>query len=87
MELQPDPALVRSLVGVPVIQISAGGAHTLALARSAQVYCCGANSVGQLGLNRIDEKGTVSHFALYKTLSTIKVFIKVFYIWLMTENV
>ncbi|XP_060782433.1 probable E3 ubiquitin-protein ligase HERC6 isoform X2 [Neoarius graeffei] len=57
VDLQPNPALVRSLVGVPVIQISAGGAHTLALALPAQVFCCGANSVGQLGLNRTDIKG------------------------------
>ncbi|XP_053477988.1 probable E3 ubiquitin-protein ligase HERC6 isoform X1 [Ictalurus furcatus] len=57
VDLQTEPALVRSLVGVPVIQISAGGAHTLALALPAQVFCCGANSVGQLGLNRTDVKG------------------------------
>ncbi|XP_060782469.1 probable E3 ubiquitin-protein ligase HERC6 [Neoarius graeffei] len=57
VDLQPNPALVRSLVGVPVVQISAGGAHTLALALPAQVFCCGANSVGQLGLNRTDIKG------------------------------
>ncbi|KAK3573274.1 hypothetical protein QTP86_019228 [Hemibagrus guttatus] len=57
VELQPLPALIRSLVGVPVIQISAGGAHTLALTLTAQVFCCGANSVGQLGLNRTDVKG------------------------------
>ncbi|MCJ8730258.1 hypothetical protein PDJAM_G00182160 [Pangasius djambal] len=57
VDLQPEPALIRFLVGVPVIQISAGGSHTLALALSAQVFCCGANSVGQLGLNRTDVKG------------------------------
>ncbi|XP_053477990.1 probable E3 ubiquitin-protein ligase HERC6 [Ictalurus furcatus] len=57
VDLQPEPALVRALVGVPVIQISAGGTHTLALALPSQVFCCGANSVGQLGLNRTDVKG------------------------------
>ncbi|KAL7877120.1 hypothetical protein SRHO_G00037630 [Serrasalmus rhombeus] len=55
--LQVVPALVQALTGVPVIQISAGGAHTLALTSSAQVFCCGANSAGQLGLKRTDEKG------------------------------
>ncbi|XP_062852316.1 probable E3 ubiquitin-protein ligase HERC6 [Trichomycterus rosablanca] len=55
--LQPAPALVRALTGVPVIQISAGGAHTLALALPSRVFCCGANSAGQLGVNRTDEKG------------------------------
>ncbi|KAG9275616.1 putative E3 ubiquitin-protein ligase HERC6 [Astyanax mexicanus] len=55
--LQPVPAVIPALIGVPVIQISAGGEHTLALSCSGQVFCCGANSAGQLGLNRTDEKG------------------------------
>uniref|UniRef100_A0A8B9JR19 RCC1-like domain-containing protein n=1 Tax=Astyanax mexicanus TaxID=7994 RepID=A0A8B9JR19_ASTMX len=54
--LQPVPAVIPALIGVPVIQISAGGEHTLALSCSGQVFCCGANSAGQLGLNRTDEK-------------------------------
>lgn len=55
--LQPIPALVRSLIGVPVTQVAAGGTHTLALTLPGLVYCCGANKAGQLGLNRVDEKG------------------------------
>ncbi|XP_029622144.1 probable E3 ubiquitin-protein ligase HERC6 isoform X1 [Salmo trutta] len=55
--LQPTPALVRSLTGVPVTQVAAGGTHTLALTLPGLVYCCGANRAGQLGLNRVDEKG------------------------------
>ncbi|CDQ99203.1 unnamed protein product, partial [Oncorhynchus mykiss] len=55
--LQPIPALVRSLIGVPVTQVAAGGTHTLALTLPGLVYCCGANRAGQLGLNRVDEKG------------------------------
>nr|XP_057935021.1 probable E3 ubiquitin-protein ligase HERC4 [Doryrhamphus excisus] len=51
------PLLVRALNGIPVTHISAGGAHTLFLTLSGLVYCCGANKHGQLGLNRVDEKG------------------------------
>ncbi|KAF7219056.1 probable E3 ubiquitin-protein ligase HERC6 [Nothobranchius furzeri] len=51
------PSLVRALTGVAVTQISAGGSHTLFLTLSGLVYCCGANKHGQLGLNRVDEKG------------------------------
>jgi alpha-tubulin suppressor-like RCC1 family protein len=58
--LQPIPALVRSLIGVPVTQVAAGGTHTLALTLPGLVYCCGANRAGQLGLNRVDEKGTTT---------------------------
>ncbi|KAG9344016.1 hypothetical protein JZ751_012492, partial [Albula glossodonta] len=57
VSLQPTPHPLLSLHGIPVTQISAGGAHSLFLSLSGLVYCCGANAVGQLGLNRIDERG------------------------------
>ena len=38
--------------------VAAGGTHSLFIALSGLVYCCGANKLGQLGLNRVDEKGT-----------------------------
>lgn len=62
--LQHTPALVTALTGVAVTQISAGGSHTLFLTLPGQVYCCGANKSGQLGLNRVDEKGTSNFFWL-----------------------
>ncbi|XP_031415172.1 probable E3 ubiquitin-protein ligase HERC6 isoform X2 [Clupea harengus] len=57
VDFQTVPSLVRALLGVPVTQISAGGAHTLVLTLHGLVYCCGANNAGQLGLKRVDEKG------------------------------
>ncbi|XP_067363614.1 probable E3 ubiquitin-protein ligase HERC6 isoform X1 [Channa argus] len=54
---QPAPVLVLALSGVPVTQLAAGATHTLFLTLSGLVYCCGANKEGQLGLNRVDEKG------------------------------
>ncbi|KAM7413228.1 hypothetical protein PAMA_020550 [Pampus argenteus] len=54
---QHTPVLVCALTGVPVTQISAGATHTLVLTLSGLAYCCGANKEGQLGLNRVDEKG------------------------------
>ncbi|XP_062379072.1 probable E3 ubiquitin-protein ligase HERC6 [Sardina pilchardus] len=57
VDIQAAPSLVCALLGVPVTQISAGGAHTLALTLQGLAYCCGANRAGQLGLNRVDEKG------------------------------
>ncbi|KAM4743192.1 putative E3 ubiquitin-protein ligase HERC4 isoform 2-T2 [Anableps anableps] len=55
--LQHRPVLVCALTGVAVTRVSAGGSHTLFLTLSGLVYCCGANKYGQLGLNRVDEKG------------------------------
>ncbi|KAL6116224.1 herc6 [Pungitius sinensis] len=54
---QDAPRLVCALSGVAVTQISAGASHTLFLTLPGPVYCCGANRSGQLGLNRVDEKG------------------------------
>uniref|UniRef100_UPI0037E84922 probable E3 ubiquitin-protein ligase HERC6 n=1 Tax=Semicossyphus pulcher TaxID=241346 RepID=UPI0037E84922 len=55
--LQYTPVLVTALTGVAVTQISAGATHTFFLTLPGLVYCCGANKSGQLGLNRVDEKG------------------------------
>ncbi|KAM8903194.1 E3 ISG15--protein ligase HERC5-like isoform 2-T2 [Spinachia spinachia] len=57
VRLQLVPDLVCALTGVAVTQISAGASHTLFLTLPGLVYCCGANQSGQLGLNRVDEKG------------------------------
>nr|XP_033486355.1 probable E3 ubiquitin-protein ligase HERC4 [Epinephelus lanceolatus] len=57
VSLQYTPDLVTALTGVAVTQISAGGSHTLFLTLPGLVYCCGANKYGQLGVNRVDEKG------------------------------
>lgn len=60
IEWQEQPALVAGLVGVAVSQVSAGAAHTMFLTLPGLVYGCGANQCGQLGLNRVDEKGSDS---------------------------
>ncbi|XP_030007491.1 probable E3 ubiquitin-protein ligase HERC6 [Sphaeramia orbicularis] len=57
VSLQYTPVLIHSLIGVAVSQIAAGAEYTLVLTLPGLVYCCGANKVGQLGLNRVDEKG------------------------------
>ncbi|XP_042617089.1 probable E3 ubiquitin-protein ligase HERC3 [Cyprinus carpio] len=51
--LSPQP--LKSLCGIPLAQISAGGDHSFALSLSGAVFGWGKNSAGQLGLN--DEQG------------------------------
>uniref|UniRef100_A0A4W5PCB8 Uncharacterized protein n=1 Tax=Hucho hucho TaxID=62062 RepID=A0A4W5PCB8_9TELE len=54
------PALVRTLTGVPVTQVAAGGTHTLALTLpDGKVFTWGQNSSGQLGLGK-GEPSTLS---------------------------
>uniref|UniRef100_A0A673YYK1 Probable E3 ubiquitin-protein ligase HERC3 n=1 Tax=Salmo trutta TaxID=8032 RepID=A0A673YYK1_SALTR len=53
--LSPQP--VKSLSGIPLAQITAGGDHSFALSLSGAVFSWGKNSTGQLGLG--DTIGTV----------------------------
>jgi alpha-tubulin suppressor-like RCC1 family protein len=45
-----EPTLVKSLVGKQIIMIAAGSNHSLALTSRYDVYSCGHNAKGQLGL-------------------------------------
>lgn len=51
--LFPHP--LKSLLGIPLAQITAGGDHSFALSLSGAVFGWGKNRAGQLGLN--DEQG------------------------------
>ena len=53
---QASPQRVRSLEGIPLAQVAAGGAHSFALSLSGAVFGWGMNNAGQLGLS--DEEGT-----------------------------
>lgn len=53
--LSPQP--LKSLSGIPLAQITAGGDHSFALTLSGAVFSWGKNSTGQLGLG--DTIGTV----------------------------
>ncbi|XP_056423740.1 probable E3 ubiquitin-protein ligase HERC3 isoform X3 [Hyla sarda] len=48
---QSSPQGVKSLEGIPLAQVTAGGYHSFALSLSGAVFGWGKNSSGQLGLN------------------------------------
>ena len=52
---QASPQLIKSLLGIPFMQIAAGGAHSFVLTLSGAIFGWGRNKFGQLGLN--DENG------------------------------
>lgn len=54
-KLFPQP--LKSLAGIPLAKITAGGDHSFALSLSGAVFGWGKNKAGQLGLN--DIQGTV----------------------------
>ncbi|XP_072799353.1 probable E3 ubiquitin-protein ligase HERC6 isoform X1 [Vicugna pacos] len=49
---QASPQRVRSLEGIPLAQVAAGGAHSFALSLSGTSFGWGSNSAGQLALHR-----------------------------------
>ncbi|KAB1282260.1 putative E3 ubiquitin-protein ligase HERC6 [Camelus dromedarius] len=49
---QASPQRVRSLEGIPLAQVAAGGAHSFALSLSGTSFGWGSNSAGQLALRR-----------------------------------
>ena len=48
---QASPQRVRSLEGIPLAQVAAGGAHSFALSLSGTAFGWGSNSAGQLALS------------------------------------
>uniref|UniRef100_A0A3Q3F3A3 Uncharacterized protein n=1 Tax=Labrus bergylta TaxID=56723 RepID=A0A3Q3F3A3_9LABR len=77
MSLKDKPVLVRALTGVAVTQVSAGATHSFFLTLPGLVYCCGANESGQLGLDRVDEKGTNNLHSLGYRHTCLGLFLKV----------
>ncbi|XP_069834418.1 probable E3 ubiquitin-protein ligase HERC3 isoform X3 [Dendropsophus ebraccatus] len=55
---QSSPQRVKSLEGIPLARVTAGGYHSFALSLSGAVFGWGKNSSGQLGLS--DEQDRVS---------------------------
>ena len=48
---QASPQRVKSLEGIPLAQVAAGGAHSFALSLSGTSFGWGSNSAGQLALS------------------------------------
>lgn len=48
---QASPQRVRSLDGIPLAQVAAGGAHSFALSLSGTSFGWGSNNAGQLALS------------------------------------
>ncbi|XP_026795315.3 probable E3 ubiquitin-protein ligase HERC3 [Pangasianodon hypophthalmus] len=68
--LSPQP--LKSLCGIPLAQISAGGDHSFALSLSGAVFGWGRNSAGQLGLGHTEDVYSptcVNNLSQKKTIS------------------
>ncbi|KAM4807743.1 putative E3 ubiquitin-protein ligase HERC6 [Rhinophrynus dorsalis] len=54
---QTSPQLVKSLKGIPLVQVTAGGAQSFALSMMGTVFAWGKNNAGQLGFKSEPKKG------------------------------
>jgi len=59
---------VENLSGVPLVQISAGEAHSMALSMSGNVYSWGRNDCGQLGLGHTYSMEIYFKISYYKQI-------------------
>ncbi|XP_070220573.1 probable E3 ubiquitin-protein ligase HERC4 isoform X5 [Bos mutus] len=67
---QASPQLIKSLLGIPFMQIAAGGAHSFVLTLSGAIFGWGRNKFGQLGLNDENDRYVPN---LLKSLRTQKI--------------
>lgn len=66
--------MVQSLLGKFIKMVAAGANHSLCLTERGDIYCCGYNAKGQLGLG--DERSVTSwtHVSKLKGMKVIKIF-------------
>ncbi|KAI6070048.1 putative E3 ubiquitin-protein ligase HERC3 isoform X1 [Aix galericulata] len=69
--LTPTPQLVKGLKGIPLAQIAAGGAHSVAVSLSGAVYSWGKNDFGQLGLGHTEDKDYPSYIEALEHWKTV----------------
>ena len=57
----PTPYICESLIGIPVVNISAGWGHSAIITANNKIYMCGRNFRGQIGINpahcHLNERG------------------------------
>ncbi|XP_004848121.1 probable E3 ubiquitin-protein ligase HERC3 isoform X2 [Heterocephalus glaber] len=68
---QASPQRVRSLEGIPLAQVAAGGAHSFALSLSGAVFGWGMNNAGQLGLSDEKDRESPCHVKLLRTQKVV----------------
>ncbi|XP_056659298.1 probable E3 ubiquitin-protein ligase HERC3 isoform X9 [Monodelphis domestica] len=68
---QASPQRVKSLEGIPLAQVAAGGAHSFALSLSGAVFGWGRNNAGQLGLSDETDRQSPCHVKLLRTQKVV----------------
>ncbi|KAJ4944182.1 hypothetical protein JOQ06_012727 [Pogonophryne albipinna] len=70
-KLFPHP--LKSLAGIPLAQITAGGDHSFALSLSGAVFGWGKNRAGQLGLNDKQDRAVPCHIKFLRSQKVVHI--------------
>ncbi|CAJ1052444.1 probable E3 ubiquitin-protein ligase HERC3 [Xyrichtys novacula] len=70
-KLFPHP--LKSLAGIPLAQITAGGDHSFALSLSGAVFGWGKNKAGQLGLNDKQDRAVPCHIKFLRSQKVVHI--------------
>ncbi|XP_074004043.1 probable E3 ubiquitin-protein ligase HERC4 [Numenius arquata] len=66
-----QPQLVKSIKGIPLAQIAAGGAHSATVSLSGAMYSWGKNDFGQLGLGDTKDRSCPSYIGALEHWKTV----------------
>lgn len=81
------PTLIESLKGIPCKQVATGLSFTVILTRQGQVYTCGNNTHGQLGLGDTMDRPTPKNVELFESLGrVVQVAASASYTFAVTED-
>uniref|UniRef100_A0A671W751 HECT and RLD domain containing E3 ubiquitin protein ligase 3 n=1 Tax=Sparus aurata TaxID=8175 RepID=A0A671W751_SPAAU len=70
-KLSPHP--LKSLAGIPLAKITAGGDHSFALSLSGAVFGWGKNKAGQLGLNDKQDRAVPCHIKFLRSQKVVHI--------------
>ncbi|XP_075888870.1 putative E3 ubiquitin-protein ligase HERC3 [Nelusetta ayraudi] len=70
-KLFPQP--LKSLAGIPLAKITAGGDHSFALSLSGAVFGWGKNKAGQLGLNDKQDRAVPCHIKFLRSQKVVHI--------------
>ncbi|XP_068178250.1 probable E3 ubiquitin-protein ligase HERC3 isoform X2 [Antennarius striatus] len=70
---KPFPHPLKSLAGIPLAKITAGGDHSFALSLSGAVFGWGKNKAGQLGLNDKQDRAVPCHIKFLRSQKVVHI--------------
>ncbi len=81
------PKLVQDFIGKKIKQIAAGQNHSLALSQAGDLFVCGSNTDGQLGLGDTDTRTGFQHLRTLSDKNIYRVFAGGNHSWVLLDEI